>query len=133
MQEILSLIVEHVSAMGWEACCWSDDALSSKKIYPKYQFPARTKKWLSRVRTSEDSMRLLVQRAQATHVQAARLYMKKFDTKDLEALAERAAALENLGKEVQQTIPLSNEVLEKEWWGPWLQARSTSTGRCKST
>ena len=25
----------------------------------------------------------------------------------------------NTGKEVQQTIPLSNEVLEKEWWGPW--------------
>ena len=24
-----------------------------------------------------------------------------------------------MGKEVQQTIPLSNEVLEKEWWGPW--------------
>ena len=63
-------------------------------------------------------MRLLVQRAQATHVKAARLYMK-FDTKDLEALAERAAAVENMGKEVQQTIPLSNEVLEKEWWGPW--------------
>ena len=24
-----------------------------------------------------------------------------------------------MGKEVQQTVPLSNEVLEKEWWGPW--------------
>ena len=82
MQEILSLIVEHVSAMGWEACCWSDDALSSKKVYPKYQLPARTKKWLSRVRTSEDSMRLLVQRVQATHEKAARLYLKKLHTND---------------------------------------------------
>ena len=100
----MSLIVEHVSAMGWEACSWSDVALSSKKIYPKCQFPAKTKKWLSRVRTSEDSMRLLVQRAQATHEKAARLYVKKLDTKDLEALAERAAAVENMGKEVQQTI-----------------------------
>ena len=45
--------------------------------------------------------------------------MKKLDTKDLKALAERAAAVENMGKEVQQTIPLSDEVLEKEWWGPW--------------
>ena len=81
LQEILSLIVEHVSAMGWEACCWSDDALSSKKIYQKYQFPAGAKKWLSRVRTSEDSMRLLVQRAQATHVQAARLYMRSLTRK----------------------------------------------------
>ena len=104
LQEILSLILEHVSAMGWEACCWSDDAFSSKKIYRKYQFPARTKKWFSRVRTSEDSMRLLVQRAQATHEKAARLYVKKLDTKDMEALAERAAAVENMGKEVQQTI-----------------------------
>ena len=24
-----------------------------------------------------------------------------------------------MGKDVQQTVPLSNEVLEKEWWGPW--------------
>ena len=106
MQEILSLIVEHVSAMGWEACCWSDDALSSKKIYPKYQFPAKTKKWLSRVKTSEDSMRLLVQRVQATHDEAARLYVKKLDTKDLEALAERAAAVENMGKEGPADNPL---------------------------
>ena len=105
--------------MGWEVCCWSDDALSSKKIYPKYQFPAKTKKWQTRVRTSEDSMRLLVKRVQATHGKGVRLYMKKLDTKELEALAERAAAVENMGKEVQQTVPLSNEVLEKEWWGPW--------------
>ena len=24
-----------------------------------------------------------------------------------------------MGQEVQQTVPLSKEVLEKEWWGPW--------------
>ena len=94
----MSLILEHVSAMGWDMCCWSDDALSSKKIYPKYQFPARTNKWLSRVRTSEDSMRLLVKRVQATHGKGARLNMKKLVTQELEALAERAAAVENMGK-----------------------------------
>ena len=54
--------------------------MSSKKIYPKYRFPARTKKWLSRVKTREASMRLLVQRVQATHEKAARLYLKKLDT-----------------------------------------------------
>ena len=105
--------------MGWDACCWSDDALSSKKIYPKYQFPAKSKKWLPRVKSSEDSMRMLVQRVQATHEKTARFFQKKLDTNALEALAERAAAVESMGKEVQQTVPLSKEVLEKEWWGPW--------------
>ena len=56
---------------------------------------------------------------QATHEKTARLFQKKLDTNALEALAERAAAVESMGKEVQQTVPLSNEVLEKEWWGPW--------------
>ena len=105
--------------MGWDACCWSEDALASKKICPKYQFPAKSKKWLPRVKSSEDSMRMLVQRVQATHEKASRLVPKKLDTNTLEALAERAAAVENMGKEVQQTVPLSKEVLEKEWWGPW--------------
>ena len=75
--------------MGWAACCWSDGALSSKKIYPKYQFPAKSKKWLPRVKSSEDSMRMLVQRVQATHEKAARAFQKKLVTNALEALAER--------------------------------------------
>ena len=64
-------------------------------------------------------MRMLVQRVQATHEKTARVCQKKLGTNALEALAERAAAVESMGKEVQQTVPLSNEVLEKEWWGPW--------------
>ena len=120
MQDVLSLILEHVSVMGWDVCCWPDDALSSKKNYPKHQFAAKSKKWLPRVKSSEDSMRMLVQRVQATHEKAARCFcLRKLDTNALEALAERAAAVESMGKEVQQTVPLSNEVLEKEWWGPW--------------
>ena len=105
LQDVLSLILEHVSVMGWDACCWSDDALSSKNIYPKYQFPATSKTWLPRVKSSEDSMRMLVQRVQATHETTARFFQKKLDTNALEALAERAAAVESMGKEVQQTVP----------------------------
>ena len=119
LQDVLSLILEHVSVMGWDACCWSDESLASKKIYPKYQFPAKSKKWLPRATSSEDSMRMLVQRVQATHEKASRLAPQKLDTSTLEGLAERAAVVESMGKEVQQTVPLSNEVLEKEWWGPW--------------
>ena len=39
LQDVMSLILEHDSVMGWVACCWSDDALSSKNMCPKYQFP----------------------------------------------------------------------------------------------
>ena len=64
-------------------------------------------------------MRMLVQTVQATHEKTARFFQKKLDTNALEALAERAAVVDSMGEEVQQTVPLSNAVLEKEWWGPW--------------
>ena len=77
MQDVLSLILEHVSVMGWDACCWTADAVSSKNIYPKSPPIVKSKKWLPRVKSSEDSMRMLVQRVQATHQQAARFCQKK--------------------------------------------------------
>ena len=115
----MSLILEHVSIMGWDASCWSDDALASKKIYPRYQFFSKSKKWLVRVKTSEESMRMLVRRVQVTHEKTSGFLRRKLETHTLEELAERAAAVENLGKEVQLTVPLADEVLEKAWWGLW--------------
>ena len=51
-------------------------------------------------------MRMLVRRVQATHEKAARFFQKKLDTNALEALAERAAAVESMGKDAQHTGPL---------------------------
>ena len=77
VQDVMSLILDHASVMGWDACCWSDGALSSKQIYPQRQFAAKSKKWLPRVKTSDASMRMLAQRVQATHEKAARFCQKK--------------------------------------------------------
>ena len=72
LQDVLSLILEHASVMGWAACCCPDDTLASKKLYPKYQFP--------RVKSSEDSMRMLVRMVHTTHEKTTRLFHKKLDT-----------------------------------------------------
>ena len=105
--------------MGWEACCWTDDALSNKKIHPTYQFPARSKNWLARVRSSEESMRLMVRRVQDIHEHTLKVMRKSIDAHTLEVVAERAAAVVNFAKEVQHTVPVTDTVLEKEWLEPW--------------
>ncbi|CAE7660330.1 unnamed protein product, partial [Symbiodinium sp. CCMP2456] len=52
-------ILHHVQSLGWENSVWSDDNLSTKKLYPKFlQFAARCKAWQQRLRTSEESMAL---------------------------------------------------------------------------
>ena len=43
--EIVDSILGHVNLLGWQDAVWSDDNLAGKKIYPRYQFPSKSKKW----------------------------------------------------------------------------------------
>ena len=61
---MLTSIVEFVSREGWEECCWTDDALAFKKIYPGHQFNAKSKKWSQRIKVSDDSMEMMINRGQ---------------------------------------------------------------------
>ncbi len=36
----LQKILDHVGNVGWSAAVWSDDNLSTKKFYPRFQFPS---------------------------------------------------------------------------------------------
>ena len=51
---VLIAILEHVETLTWEQACWSDDNLCNKKLFPNFQFPTKSKKWLPRIKTSED-------------------------------------------------------------------------------
>ena len=117
--EALQLILAHVSKMGWDNACWSEENLSSKKIYPHFQFPAKSKKWLARLKTTEFSRMMMVKRAQGKHEALLPHMRKKPELACMEALAERAAAVFHIGLEVQQQVPISDAILEKEWYGQW--------------
>ena len=105
--------------LGWEGSCWSDDNLSTKKIYPGYQFPSKGKKWVSRLRTTDESMALFVERVQGCHEKNPQYLRKKLEMVTMEGLAERAAALWHLAQEIQLVTPLPRELLVEHWLQAW--------------
>ena len=62
MEAVKDNILEHVGNVSWDDSCWNEDTLSSKKIYPGFQFQAKSKQWLPRLKTSDASMGLMVSR-----------------------------------------------------------------------
>ena len=50
-QETLDLILAHVQECGWEKSVWSDENLSTKKLYPGFQFNAKGQQWTQRLRS----------------------------------------------------------------------------------
>jgi hypothetical protein len=40
-----NIIAEHISAVGWNGSCFSDDALSTRKMYPGFTFKHSKKGW----------------------------------------------------------------------------------------
>ena len=99
IEEVQDKILEHVGNVSWDDSCWTEDTLASKKIYPGYQFQSKSKQWLSRLKTSEESMGLMVSRLQAVHEQTPSfMRAKKPDMKAVESMSERAAVVLALGK-----------------------------------
>ena len=99
VQGVLNSVLDHVGAMGWDSSCWSDDNLSSKKIYPRFQFPAKSKQWLPRIKTSDESMQLMVRRLHTMFETASTYLRKKPETATVESMAERAAVVVSLAKD----------------------------------
>ena len=113
------MVLAHAGTMSWDCCVWSDDNLSTKKLYPKFQFPSKSKKWLPRVKTCDESTVFAVKRLQNTHEKLPMYMRKKPDIAHIEAVSERAAALHHLGQELQLSVPIKSEDLEREWYNPW--------------
>ena len=73
---MLESILSHVSRIGWDNTCWSDDNLASKKIYPIFQFPAKSPRWQARVKTTPESMAMMAQRVQSKQ-EALPMHLRK--------------------------------------------------------
>ena len=83
-EETLNLILAHVNAYGWQNSCWSDDSLAVKKLYPGYQFACTKKSWLSRMKTTEESMDLCVRHLQSTFERKSGHLRQKADPQTVE-------------------------------------------------
>ena len=55
LEETLDLILAHVQECGWEKSVWSDENLSTKKLYPGFQFNAKGQQWTQRLRRIEQN------------------------------------------------------------------------------
>ncbi len=118
-QAVLQIILGHVAAMGWENCCWSDDNLSSKKLFPKFQFPSKTKKWLARMKTSDSSMELAVLYCQNKFLDKSVDFRRKPDVDSVENVSLKAAVAVNIQEELLKLVPLDSARLSQEWLHAW--------------
>ena len=128
-QEVLHGILKHVNAVGWENACWSDDNLSTKKLYPGFQFAGK-QQWTSRLRqvslffveglsktlrTTHESMALAVTHLQETQ-QKKPVKGRKPDTATVEEISQRAAVCWHLGQELLQLAPVPVDKLNAYWY-----------------
>ena len=121
-EDVLDKILSHAGEWTWDNCAWSDDNLSSKKIYPRFQFTGKGRRWPPRLKTCSESMDLLIDRVHNLHKKSAPCLRKKMDLASLEAMSERAAFVWNIALEVKGKIPIKDKVIQDEWLEPWKQA-----------
>ena len=121
-QDILDEILGHVAKHGWDGSVWSDDNLSSKKLYPKFQFPSKSKAWLPRTKTSTESMMAAVLFLQNRHDRMADKgnQKRKPDVHFVEEVSMKAACAVNLMTEFVDTCPVDRKEVFAQWIQAWL-------------
>ena len=91
--DTLTMILDYVQAEGWGSSCWGTETLANKKMYPNHQFSSKSKKWVPRIKTSDESMKLMVTLCQRMGSTQQVHMKKKLDVSMQDAMSERAAAL----------------------------------------
>ena len=112
--EVLDAIIEHVAKLGWEQSVYTDDNLTSKKLYPGSSFIARGKKWQARLKVTGQSMALWADYLHARHEETPKYMQKKLPLAEMCEFAERAAAVYAVGQEFLTMLPLKPCVIK---WG----------------
>ena len=118
---VLTLLLTHIGKFTYENSAWSDESLSSKKIYPGFAFPAKNKTWAARVRVTEESMMLHVEYVQWQHETQVATWnnhygrVLKRTKQDQCFIAERAAACYHLGQELRTMVPITEAKLKPDW------------------
>ena len=105
---------------GWDNCCWSDDNLANKKLYPDHTFATGSKKnWAGRLRTSAESMALAVQRAHTVHKMKPTFLRRKFDNAMVDNISMRAAFVLSVAAEFTSSTPVPEEQARQDFVNSW--------------
>ncbi len=116
---VIEHLVNHVAKFTWDRCAFSDDALSSKRIYPHFQFRCTVSKaWQNRMKTSEASMQLMLDRVCYEHEHALPHMRRKVAKTTLEDLACQAAVVLAIERELQANSNVPPSQLEA-WAIQW--------------
>ena len=121
--EVLHCILEHVNRYGWQGSCFSDEALSSRKILPGYVFRGGSgQKWLARGKTSKESMSLMVRALTHAWDNANPETRRKLYKSEVEEKAEQAAFVIQMALETQTTeVGVTDQDLEQAWIIPFAE------------
>ena len=119
-ENLIHSLQKHASKYGWEGCCLSDDALSSKKILPGYSFKSLCphKSWKKcSVMTIEATTWCFARLVQDFEKPGA--VRRKAQKEKVENTAESACLLWHLTLDLQAQFPISKEAVEKHILEPW--------------
>ncbi len=110
--DVVAAILAHVGRLSFANSVWTDDNLASKRMYTGYQFASRSKKWLPRLKVTNESMMLHVEYMHRGHENTPAHMRKKPTMQDVAACAERAAACFHLGAELLTLLPIKEDIVK---------------------
>ena len=119
--DLLALLQNHVSKYGWDSCVLSDDNLSTKKILPNFVHKSPHKSWKKFAAMSVTSTTLTFRRLMRDFGKASPHGRRKADKATVECLAEMAALVVNLSKQLAELFPLKQADLEAEIYDKWVE------------
>ena len=99
---VLSLVMEHVGALGWQNSVFTDDCFANKRVYPGSVFKHPKISW----KVTERSMRLHILMTINDHMGKAEWSRRKVGKKDFEEGAELAAVAEAVFEEAKSKLGL---------------------------
>jgi len=113
------LLLVGIGKTGWDNSPWSDDTLASKKLYPKFQFPSKSKKFANWIKTDDESMLLLIRHVHHDHDKRPSYMQKKMELHELESLCMRAAFVMNISRWVPSQMPIDQKKLQENFLNVW--------------
>lgn len=110
------VIMAHVSRVGWTMALFSEDNISSKKIYPGHQHKGKSAKWIARKKVTKESFVLDVQRHITIYENLPVFMRTKVSKQAMEETSMISAIVYNIGQELLANIPLDKDILQLKFY-----------------
>ena len=109
----INLLLQTTSAYGWENSPWTEEALSSKKLFPGQHFrTVASRVWTARQAVTQKSSELTFQKAARLFEQMPSGCRSRYNKGTMEQLSEVTAVFYNLCTEATTKSPITVEMLQ---------------------